>query len=351
LGYVSVSDSSSVFFFLPKAALSPATTHPHPHSSSPLTALPILQTLLEPLANNVKSMDDMDDIIARLQREKRSLSTAEKLSLWESVLDRVTCRFVCVVWLVPMLQLLVRVQLNVMGRTLYLQMSLRNERGRGRGGSLPRGPRASPLSGRAQEAYLRLSEHVVYQGCYVMRDMAKEISSATAAAFVEELGSVGATTRAASVAEAVGRALAAFERERLEGDGWREWERTIIPDDDEVSALFDGAELGPGERFEVEGMWRETVGVYRSEAFRTRYLAGCARAMASGMLRELAEGGSDRGDGGGDGSGDGAMPLVQILPRVARAVDEAMRTAEFGYGLMDTRLEALSASVYANGCV
>ena len=98
-------------------------------------------------------------------------------------------------------------------------------------------------------------------------------------------------------------------------------------------------------------MWRETVGVYRSEAFRTRYLAGCARAMASGMLRELAEGGSDRGDGGGDGSGDGAMPLVQILPRVARAVDEAMRTAEFGYGLMDTRLEALSASVYANGCV
>ena len=296
---VSVPVSSSFFFFLPKAALSPATTHPHP--SPPLTALPVRQTLLEPLANNVKSMDDMDEIIARLQREKRSLSTAEKLSLWETVLDRVMCRFVCVVWLVPMLQLLVRVQLNVMGRTLYLQMSLRNERGRGRGGRLPRGPRASPLSGRAQEAYLRLSEHVVYQGCYVMRDMAKEISSATAAAFVEELGSVGATTRAASVAEAVGRALGAFERERLEGDGWREWERTIIPDDDEVSALFDGAELGPGERFEVEGMWRETVGVYRSEAFRTRYLAGCARAMASGMLRELAEGGWDRGDGGGDG--------------------------------------------------
>ena len=79
-------------------------------------------------------------------------------------------------------------------------------------------------------------------------------------------------------------------------------------------------------------MWRETVRVYRSNAFRTMYLAGCARALAAGMLRGI----------GGDGE-----PLVRVLPRVARIIDQAARDAAFSYGLMGERLEELSASVYA----
>ena len=297
-------------------------------------------TLLSPLSHNIKSMDDMDEIIARLQNEKGSLTTAEKLHLWESVLDRVLCRFICVVWLVPMLQLMVRVQLNVMGRSLYLQTSLSGnndvERLHPRLSNVPNSNSSfsnpSRLSNNAQETFLRLSEHVVCRGCYILRDMASGIALEYSRELLGRLGSVGATVRDSEMAEAIGDALAAFERERLEADGWVAWETAIMPSENEFRGMLDVAVMDGNERGEVDGMWRETVRVYQSNAFRTMYLAGCARALAAGMLRGI----------GGDGE-----PLVRVLPRVARVIDQATRDAAFSHGLMGERLEELSASVYA----
>ena len=337
-------------------------------------------TLLRPLAENVKGMDDMDASIGRLQREKQSLTTAEKLELWQTVLERVLCRFVCVVWLVPMLHMTIRVQLNVLGRTLYLQSSLsdwtsqaaepcdipadRRRRAKRRG---------TVLSTRAQEAFLSLGEHVGAVGYTVIRDMAHETAQKAAAALVEELGSVAAETNVAQVRSAIGGLLATFEREQLEQDAWRRWEAAVAPSEERVKDVLDGAELTPAERFEVEGMWHETLGIYRSEAFRTRYLAGAARVLAAAMLRRVRidQGGKDgrrvtsknhntddestheRDDTSDcdESTRNEPIPLVALLPVVAREVELAMDPQSEYYAVLseDTNIASMVARVYANG--
>ena len=320
-------------------------------------------TLLGPLAENVKVMDDMDDIIGRLQRDKRSLTTAEKLLLWQSVLERVLCRFVCAVWLVPTLHLTIRVQLNVLGRTLYLESSLSDgptasddprtattREGRRKRHRMQQG---TVLSLRAQEAFLTLGEHVGVAGYLRMRDMVRDTAVAAAAALSGELGSVGARTSVALLRASLGGVLATFERERLDEDGWESWEAVVAPSDERVRELLDDAQLTPAERFEVEGMWRETLGMYRSEAFRRRYLGGSARVLAAAMLRrirvDVVDG--DIGDMGEDGDDETLVPLVTLLPLVAREVERSMDAGSEYYALLseEALLEAMSAQVYANG--
>ena len=313
-------------------------------------------TLLRPLAENVKAMDDMDEIIGRLQRDKQSLTTAEKLALWQSVLELVLCRFVCAVWLVPALHLTIRVQLNVLGRTLYLQSSLSGGPSEADGPNTSTGERRSKgrdmlLSVRAQEAFLSLGEHVGVAGYLWMRDMVRETAVQAAEAIAGELGSVGAKTSVAHLRASLGGFLATFERERLEKDGWQAWEAVVAPSEERVREQLDGAHLSPAERFEVEGMWRETLGMYRSESFRRRYLGGCARLLAAAMLRRMHVGDGEAGEGDEDGSGGNKVPLVTLLPVVAREVEWAMDAQSEYYALLshDASLEAMAAKVYANG--
>ena len=309
-------------------------------------------TLLRPLAENVKGMDDMDEIIGRLQREKQSLTMAEKLALWQAVLERVLCRFVCAVWLVPMLHLTIRVQLNVLGRTLYLQSSLSDGHAASDDpktavGERRRKRRDTVLSIRAQEAFLSLGEHVGVAGYLRLRDMVRDTAVQAAEVIVEELGSVGAKTSVAHLRASLGGVLATFERERLDDDGWQMWEAVVAPSEERVRELLDDAQLTPAERFEVEGMWRETLGMYRSEAFRRQYLGGCARLLAAAILRGVRVG-DDEVDEGGEAT---LVPLVTLLPVVAREVERAMDARSEYYAVLsgEALLEAMSAKVYANG--
>ncbi len=319
-------------------------------------------TLLRPLAEHVKAMDDMEEIIGRLQRDKQSLTTAEKLALWQSVLERVLCRFVCAVWLVPALHLTIRVQLNVLGRTLYLQSSL-TDRPKTSTEERNRKRRDTLLSGRAQEAFLSLGEHLGAAGYLSMRDMVRETAAQAAGGIATDLGSVGARTSVAHLRELLGGVLATFERECLEEDGWEAWQAVVAPSEERVRQQLDDAHLTPAERFEVEGMWRETLGMYRSEAFRRRYLGGCARVLAAAMLRGVRVGDGEEGEegeegeNGSDGNEDGVdatrVPLVTLLPVVAREIERAMDAHTEYYDLLcqEELLQAMSGQVYANGSI
>ena len=196
-----------------------------------------------------------------------------------------------------------------------------------------------------------------------MRDMVRETAAQAAGGIATDLGSVGARTSVAHLRELLGGVLATFERECLEEDGWEAWQAVVAPSEERVRQQLDDAHLTPAERFEVEGMWRETLGMYRSEAFRRRYLGGCARVLAAAMLRGVRVGDGEEGEegeegeNGSDGNEDGVdatrVPLVTLLPVVAREIERAMDAHTEYYDLLcqEELLQAMSGQVYANGSI
>ena len=55
---------------------------------------------------------------------KGGVSTSEKVALWEELKVAAFTRLLASVWLLPLLDLFVRVQLNILGRHLYLESAL-----------------------------------------------------------------------------------------------------------------------------------------------------------------------------------------------------------------------------------
>ena len=49
---------------------------------------------------------------------------SSKIETWEQLKNLSFSRLVCIIWLVPLLDLLLRVQLNILGRHLFLESHL-----------------------------------------------------------------------------------------------------------------------------------------------------------------------------------------------------------------------------------
>lgn len=110
------------------------------------------------------------------------------MELWKSVGEDSLARALAAIWLVPMLNLQIRVQLNVLGRNLYLSSVLTDSQYLSRDIYKPEMmnnaqgvPMPSHLSAASQEAFLSFAEFLGKEGCVTLiaktREIAKQVVS------------------------------------------------------------------------------------------------------------------------------------------------------------------------------
>jgi peroxin-3 len=145
-----------------------------------------LPSLLLPLSRALAAADGIDASLERLRSAKGgtiSLSSEEKQRLWQDLSGAALGRLIASIWSLSLLSLQVRVQLNVLGRHLYLEAALHDATSSGSGGGgvggggfggafrdgglsrLSGGARPPPkLSAPSQESFLSFAEYLTNVG-------------------------------------------------------------------------------------------------------------------------------------------------------------------------------------------
>jgi len=294
-----------------------------------------IANLMVQLADHIKSIDHIEEIIEKMRQANSRkqhetlkvhnggthvLSVEEKISMWDTVLDGAVCRFVCIVWILPMLQLQIRVQLNILGRTLYLQSSL---------------DKHSIIGSSAQEAFLSIGEYLGKHGCIFLMQKASIIGKKAVAIFKKDKGSLADVVTMRDINRALSAALEMFEKETIRtGD----WLGAVIPPNDYVDSIV--ASIGSAEERErVVTMWRETVAIIQSPEFSCHFLEVCSKQL-SGMISKRMEDKITK-----------EMPLVRTIPPLVNEVSLALDTSSEYFSTLSSmqEMEDMSARVYANG--
>lgn len=293
-----------------------------------------ITTLMVRLSENIKSIDAIDETVEKLKRAQSKncetlkdhngrscvLSVEEKISMWNAVLDGAMCRFICVVWIVPMLQLQIRVQLNILGRTLYLQSLLEHH--------------TLMVSG-AQEAFLSIGEYLGEQGCTFMMQRASTISTKAVGILKKGRDSLVDVVTMKDINRALSAALEMFEQEILStGD----WLQAVIPPNEYIDRIISRVE-SPEDRHGVFVMWQETVTIMKSPQFSSHFLELCSKRL-SGMISEGMEKKITK-----------EMPLVHTIAPLVNEVSRVLDTSSDYFSTLSSmqEIQDMSARVYANG--
>ena len=185
-----------------------------------------LPSLLPALSRALAASDGIDASLERLRLAKGGsvvLSPEEKQSLWNELSGASLSRLTASIWSLSLLRLQVRVQLNVLGRHLYLEAALHDPTSGGGGGFAgalgigggSSGPRPPPqLSAPSQESFLSFSEYLTNVGHVKLLAVARKAADAALVGVSldqeinsEELGAI------------LSRSLALFTQEIISGKG------------------------------------------------------------------------------------------------------------------------------------
>ncbi|KAL4536777.1 hypothetical protein Ndes2437B_g06181 [Nannochloris sp. 'desiccata'] len=150
-----------------------------------------LPSLLLPLSRSLAAAAGIDASLERLRLAKGGtipLTPDEKRTLWEDLSGAALGRLIASIWLLSLLSLQVRVQLNVLGRRLYLEAALYDPASSGGGGGfgnrglsrLSGGARPPPqLSAPSQESFLSFAEYLTNIGHVKLLAVARRAADAT----------------------------------------------------------------------------------------------------------------------------------------------------------------------------
>jgi len=260
----------------PRMAQMDAEAHLHHHFKSiqEIAEATTLPSLLPALGRALAAADDLDSSLDRLRQAKVggvALDPKEKLSLWCKLSVDALARLVSACWMLPLLCLQVRVQLNILGRHLYLETALFDQPGTSSSSGPPPQSKTNHhfLSSPSQEAFLANSEHLAKVGHVgILRD-----AHAAAAAALRDVP-LSKELDSDSLSQLLSDALAGFV-ESASGPGWasfllpspselREALRLRHPDD---RAMMLGSEKHLVDTDAVEAMVREVGGIIASQRF------------------------------------------------------------------------------------
>jgi len=257
------------------------------------------------------------------------LSPAAKLAAWGDLRDAAFTAAVGAPWLVGGLAVALRVQLNLLGRHLFLAAHVGGERGRA---SPPHRP---AISSAAQARLLEVGHHFVRAGAGGL--LAGAVKPAAVAAF-SPLDLAGPTS-ADDLLDRLSAAHAAVDGGVGGLGGWR---ALLLAAD-----VADAATVGepPADAALVRGMAAELATIYGSPRF-----AAAARAAAAAVAAQAAGALAAAVDAAGP-----SLPLAKAVPRAAAvgralvdpgspAFAEAVRVVG---GLLEVR--ELCAAVYSCG--
>ena len=139
----------------------------HFNSIQSIAAGTTIPSLLPALAKSFAVHDNLDECLERLRiarKESTPMTHDEKLNLWTNITEAALARLVAATWAVPLLSLQVYVELNILGRHLYLEAALRRKGRSIRAISSNPALEDSQLSVPSQEAFLSLSEYLGKRG-------------------------------------------------------------------------------------------------------------------------------------------------------------------------------------------
>lgn len=295
-----------------------------------------ITNLMAQLAENIKSIDNIEETVEKLRQTKLKqqeklkvhnggtgmLSVKQKLSMWNAVLDGAVRRFICVVWTLPMLQLQIRVQLNILGRTLYLQSSLENH---------------AVMISSAQEAFLSIGEYLGTHGCVCMMKKSSEIGNKVVASLKKDGDFLANAVTMKDINGALSSGLEMFEKEMIRTGDWLE---AVIPPNEYIDRILSSIDSLEDQQ-RVMAMWRETVAIMKSPEFSGQFLELCAKRL-SGMISDRMEEVLGR---------ELVHSLVRTIPPLVNEVSQALDTSsEYVKTLSSMQeIEDMSARVYANG--
>ena len=137
-----------------------------------------LPSLVQPLVENVKGNDGMVENLLKLKEARAGridMTVEEKIELWKSVAEDSVTRVVASMWLLSLLNLQIRVQLNVLGRNLYLSSALKGISHSEQQESEML-PVLGQLSAASQEAFLSLAEYLGKGGMDAVLVEARKVS-------------------------------------------------------------------------------------------------------------------------------------------------------------------------------
>lgn len=298
-----------------------------------------IPSLMIQLSHNITEYDGLEDMVDRLktavQQKHGSMTVKDKLDAWNGVLERVIARSVAVIWLVPMIHAQVRVQLNVLGRNLYVQSMLSD---------IDSHQGVARLSSASQEGFLSIAEYIGSEGYRIIMDHATQVSKKA----LEGVNSVADKVTVVEWNALVSHALHEFESTCAK-DGW--WSDAMLPPSEYIrknvlkldrpdnSALMAGYQQGGLDIDAIEAMYRETVHIVQSDAC-LKCIRASAMELSSMMSKHVVEHFGGKGE---------RFPLVKIVPVVANHISSLLNQQGEFYSAVDDEISRLGAMVYSAG--
>ena len=302
-----------------------------------------LPSLLPLLSRTLFSADGIDDALERLRKARTgviTISPDEKKAIWEALASAALGRLVAATWALPLLTLQTLVQLNILGRHLYLETALGQQdeplsgflsgmRGGGGGGNqgwrptplspppstafLPPPHTLPPLSPPSQEAFLSFTEHLTKAGHLPLLAAARDAASAALSGI-----SLDQEIDADSLGHLLSKALELFSQTAMNPSQglWvefllpspadlREALRVRLPDD---RAMLPGSHSFLVDVDAVGAMMDEVACIVSTERFYTVVVAA-ARHVGKGEAQALLH----RFVGVEEGQGQ-SIPLARLVP-------------------------------------
>ena len=349
-----------------------------------------LPSLLPALGRALAAADDVDACLERLRLAKGGqigLSPEDKRKIWEELAAASLARLVASMWALPLISLQVRVQINVLGRHLYLETALQDTaaaaaaaaavagnglsslsqhfRGGGGGGGIGTpGAAARPLShlsAASQESFLSFSEHLTKSGHVALLAAARRAADAalTGVSLNQEINSE-------AMGHLISRALEHFAQETTTSSTTTgissssatfggEWISFLLPSPSELREALrlhhpDDRALLPGthsllvDADAVGAMMNEVGCIIESERFRDVALK-CAKVVCRVAVTGLSSKVEREGRGGA------ALPLARLVPpMVSEAKGVLLPRGECAAAVASLEeVGALCATVYSCG--
>ncbi|CAM6127317.1 unnamed protein product [Calypogeia fissa] len=272
--------------------ISDATTLP--------SVLPHLKARLFELVN----LSTLTDKLTSAKADPQTLSSREKLNLWQELKVQSFTRTVCAMWSVTLLDLFIRTQLNILGRHVYIDTA--------RDMSVARaGDQYKPLSMSCQHKFIAFADFLPHKG---VDDLMRHVHAA-----VDTVLRMKPLKDPYTIADL----RIAFEKIR---QNFREnqgsWEQYVLPEDntlpEHLAAASSAAdESRPMEELSVldddeklEDLLAETRSVLSSNEF-TEVMEAALDAVLEAVLEDLSMMYRSNPDFG--------IPLAKLLPPVASA--------------------------------
>ncbi|CAL5229934.1 g13360 [Coccomyxa viridis] len=291
-------------------------------SISDSTTLPQMLEELERHLNRAASLDALILQLRQLRGPAEQIAPL-KHALWRELAESGFARLAATIWLLPLLQLLLRVQLNILGRQLFVESNLLEPRGR------PGSWKAVRLSTQAdqlvrvgkgaQEQFLEYAHYLPERSVQAAVDRQKLAGFA-----VLESTELAQDMSAEQVHSLLEEMSSEFEEAVQLGGGWTE---LALPSEEEAQRYFasfrrappDNSALVPGTQIAitdeeiVKALVAELVQVMSSAPFAAALKASVdvtLKAVHDVLRAEL---------------GEQRLPLAKMVPRVSHIGDALLK--------------------------